>query len=291
VAVHRVAESDAGRQARISACFAAARSVSRAGTKEAVPHDARRVAVQGAAQRAEPGEHAAGRRGPRGCRDPDRKRGGGELVLGEQDERGIEGADPGDGGGQRRPPLPQPPRDRAIVLVTGLRADALGRLGYGDAALTALNPALVIASHNAYGWDGPWRDRRGFDSLVQMSCGIAAAGGGDRPVPLPVQALDHATGYLLAAAVGRALTARLTRGVASRVLASLTGTANLLWSLPRPADLGDMPPMPRREEFKLADARTAWGPVRRAPVPGEIDGAAAELRLEAGPLGRHEPAW
>jgi hypothetical protein len=52
-----------------------------------------------------------------------------------------------------------------------------------------------------------------------------------------------------------------------------------------------MPPMPRREEFKLADARTAWGPARRVPVPGEISGAAAELRFEAGPLGRHEPAW
>ena len=105
------------------------------------------------------------------------------------------------------------------------------------------------------------------------------------------QALDHATGYLLAAAVGRALTARLTQGVANRVLASLIGTANLLWSLPRPADLGDVPPMPRREEFKLADTRTAWGPARRVPVPGEITGAAPELRIEAGPLGRHEPSW
>ncbi|MGH3210602.1 MAG: CoA transferase [Trebonia sp.] len=179
----------------------------------------------------------------------------------------------------------------ADVLVTGLRADALSRLGYDDTTLTTLNPALVIASHNAYGWDGPWRDRRGFDSLVQMSCGIAAAGGGDGPAPLPVQALDHATGYLLAAAVGRALTARLTRRVARRVLASLTGTANLLWSLPRPADLGDVPPMPRREDFTLTDTRTAWGPARRVPVPGEITGAAPELRLEAGPLGRHEPAW
>ena len=63
----------------------------------------------------------------------------------------------------------------ADVLVTGLRADALPRLGYDDATLTALNPALIIASHNAYGWNGPWRDRRGFDSLVQMSCGITAA--------------------------------------------------------------------------------------------------------------------
>jgi CoA-transferase family III len=179
----------------------------------------------------------------------------------------------------------------ADVLVTGLRADALGRLGYDDAALTALNPALVIASHNAYGWDGPWRDRRGFDSLVQMSCGIAAAGGGDGPAPLPVQALDHATGYLLAAAVGRALTTRLTRGAVSRVRASLIGTANLLWSLPRSADLGDPPPRPRREEFQLTDTQTAWGPARRVPVPGEISGTAAELLIEAGPLGRHEPVW
>jgi hypothetical protein len=183
----------------------------------------------------------------------------------------------------------------ADVLVTGLRADALGRLGYDDAALTALNPALIITSHNAYGWDGPWRDRRGFDSLAQMSCGIAAAGavaaGADKPVPLPVQALDHATGYLLAAAVGRALTSRLTCGTVSRVRASLAGTANLLWSLPRPADRAGQPPMPRPGEIPLVDTRTAWGPARRVPVPGEISGTAPELRIEAGPLGRHEPAW
>ncbi len=48
-------------------------------------------------------------------------------------------------------------------------------------------------SLNAYGWSGPWRNRRGFDSLVQMSCGIADAGmawkHADKPVPLPLQAL------------------------------------------------------------------------------------------------------
>jgi hypothetical protein len=179
----------------------------------------------------------------------------------------------------------------ADVLVAGLRADALGRLGYDDAALIALNPALIIASLNAYGWDGPGRDRRGFDSLVQMSCGIAAAGSGDKPAPLPVQALDHATGYLLATAVGRALTARLARGVAGRVRASLIGTANLLWSFPRPADLGDLPPRPRPGEIPLVDTQTAWGPARRVPFPGEIRGVTPELRVEAGPLGRHEPVW
>ena len=180
----------------------------------------------------------------------------------------------------------------ADVLVTGLRADALAGLGYGDGTLTAINPALIIASLNAYGWDGPWRHRRGFDSLVQMSCGIAAAGalaaGRDEPFPLPVQALDHATGYLLAAEVGRALTRRLTRSAVSRIRASLIGTANLLWSLPRP--MGS-PPKPSPGDFGLADTGTAWGPARRVPLPGKIAGVTPEWRVEAGPLGRDRPAW
>jgi len=180
----------------------------------------------------------------------------------------------------------------ADVLVTGLRDGALAGLGYDDDALAAVNPALVHASLNAYGWEGPWRDRRGFDSLVQMSCGIAAAGaeaaGADKPIPLPVQGLDHATGYLLAAAVGRALTRRLTNSVVSRVQASLIGTANLLWSLPRPHG---QPGMPRRADIPLVDTMTAWGPARRVAIPGEISGVPAELRIEAGPLGRHVPAW
>ena len=94
---------------------------------------------------------------------------------------------------------------QADVLVHGYRSDALDRLGLGMARRRALRPGLVDVALDAYGWSGPWRARRGFDSLVQMSCGIADAGmrqpGRDRPTPLPVQALDHATGYLLAAAV------------------------------------------------------------------------------------------
>jgi len=183
----------------------------------------------------------------------------------------------------------------ADVLVTGLRADALARLGYDDGALAGLNPALIVASLDAYGWNGPWRDRRGFDSLVQMSAGIAAAGvaatGADQPVPLPVQALDHGCGYLIAAAVGRALTRRRTETVVGRIRVSLVGVANLLWSLPRPADPGEPPAMPKPGDFRLADTRTAWGPARRVPLPGEIEGIDPDWRIEAGPLGRHQPAW
>ncbi|HWL30107.1 MAG TPA: CoA transferase, partial [Burkholderiaceae bacterium] len=94
---------------------------------------------------------------------------------------------------------------QADVLVHGYRPDALERMGLGADTRQRLRPGLVDVSLDAYGWSGPWMGRRGFDSLVQMSCGIAHTGmlayGRDQPTPLPVQALDHATGYLMAAAV------------------------------------------------------------------------------------------
>ena len=93
----------------------------------------------------------------------------------------------------------------ADVFLHGYRAEALDRLGYDAETVRRLNPRVIDVALNAYGWTGPWTGRRGFDSLLQMSTGIAAHGmamaGVDRPRPLPVQALDHATGYLMAAAV------------------------------------------------------------------------------------------
>ncbi len=132
----------------------------------------------------------------------------------------------------------------ADVLVTGLRADALARLGYDDGALAALNPALIVASLDAYGpMAGPPGVRQPRADELGHRGGRRRGNGGGKPVPLPVQALDHGCGYLIAAAVGRALTRRLTESVVNRVRVSLIGTANLLWSLPRPGDLGEQPPM------------------------------------------------
>ncbi|WP_111421550.1 CoA transferase, partial [Rhodoplanes roseus] len=120
----------------------------------------------------------------------------------------------------------------ADVLVHGYRPDALDRIGLGADVRRAARPGLVDVSLDAYGWTGPWAGRRGFDSLVQVSCGIAAEGlrrfGRDRPTPLPVQALDHATGWLMAAAVVRGLTARAATGRGCRARLSLARTAMLL---------------------------------------------------------------
>jgi len=59
---------------------------------------------------------------------------------------------------------------------------------------------------------GPWGERRGFDSIVQAATGIAlveSSDDGTTPGALPAQALDHATGYLLAAAVMHAVVRQL----------------------------------------------------------------------------------
>src|SRR5262244_1012721 len=104
---------------------------------------------------------------------------------------------------------------QADIFLSGYRPGALDRLGYDAAARRAIAPGLIDVSLCAYGWSGPWAGRRGFDSLVLMSTGIAEAGmrwkSTDVPYPLPVQALDHTTGYLTAATAVRGFVHRLIR--------------------------------------------------------------------------------
>lgn len=183
----------------------------------------------------------------------------------------------------------------ADIVVHGYRPDALERLGLGAARRRELNPSLIDVSLDAYGWTGPWHARRGFDSLLQMSAGIAEAGmratGAQRPVPLPGQGLDYATGYLMAAAAVHALKLRQSQGVGTTVRASLARTARLLvshrTSNPAPAPLasetsGDL-------SARIED--TSWGPVRRVATPMSIAGTPVDWALPALALGTATPQW
>ena len=171
----------------------------------------------------------------------------------------------------------------ADVLLHGYRPRAMESLGYDEESLRKLNPALAIVRHNAYGWSGPWADRRGFDSLVQMSSGIAHPGNDGAPTPLPAQALDHGTGFLLAAAACRALT-----GGHACARLSLARTARLLVDLERSAPAAQAAAEPS-ELYETVNI--AWGALRRIRSPGEIEGYQVYWRTPAGPLGRHEPRW
>ncbi|MDT9634229.1 acyl-CoA transferase [Pseudomonas sp. JV449] len=182
----------------------------------------------------------------------------------------------------------------ADILFHGYRADALEHLGYTAPELQHLAPGLIDVSLNAYGWSGPWRNRRGFDSLVQMSSGIAEAGmlwkHADKPVPLPLQALDHATGYLMAASAIQALGERLQSGRGGSARLSLARTATLL------VQAGQVPEQPSLREEEPGDQglvveQTAWGQAHRLLPPLTISGTPLQWDLPAGELGSHRPQW
>ncbi|MGH1572882.1 CoA transferase [Methylobacterium sp. P31] len=183
---------------------------------------------------------------------------------------------------------------RADVLVHGYRPGALDGLGYGAAARRALAPGLIEVCLDAYGWTGPWAGRRGFDSLVQMSCGIAQAGQEwrkvDTPVPLPLQALDHATGYMMAAAVLRLLARRLSDGSGGEARLSLARTAALLTEA---GPAAPVPPFaPETDADRAAEIEaTSWGPALRLRSPAVVPGAPVRWARAARRLGDDAPAW
>ncbi|QBX42992.1 acyl-CoA transferase [Pseudomonas fluorescens] len=196
----------------------------------------------------------------------------------------------------------QQPDDRAVfenllkdadILIHGYRADALEHLGFGAERRRHLAPGLIDVSLNAYGWSGPWQNRRGFDSLVQMSSGIAEAGQrwkqADKPTPLPVQALDHATGYLMAASAITLLTERLRSGRGGSARLSLARTAKLL------IEHGPGTSEALRAEAKQdQDSRveqTPWGPAHRLLAPVTISGTPLQWALPATELGSHRAQW
>jgi hypothetical protein len=183
---------------------------------------------------------------------------------------------------------------RADILVHGYRRGALDRLGLDPAARRALSPGLVDVCLDAYGWSGPWATRRGFDSLVQMSSGIGDAGmrwrAADRPVPLPVQALDHGTGYLMAATTIRGVTKRLTQGTGMTARLSLARTAKFLVD----AGSGHASPALATEtpsDLSPAIENTDWGPARRIAPPIALAGTSMRWDRPARKLGSAEPRW
>lgn len=184
---------------------------------------------------------------------------------------------------------------KADILIHGYRADALSQLGFDREERQKLRPGLVDISLNAYGWSGPWQMRRGFDSLVQMSSGIAHTGmiKADKPAPfsLPVQALDHATGYVLAAAAIRGLTRRVMDGRGVEVRASLARTAALLTHYPVENGLTAQMEPEQSGDFAPIIEETAWGPARRLRPPLIIEDCPMHWDLPSVRLGSSSAEW
>lgn len=178
----------------------------------------------------------------------------------------------------------------ADVFLQAYRPGALAALGFTPAELAALNPGIVVVHLSAYGNPGPWREHRGFDSLVQMASGIVAseteaAGHPPRPVSLPAQALDHGTGYLAALGVIEGLRRRHARGGSTLVELSLARTGRWL------QEMGFNPDPLGTPEPDYAPYLQVTGPYTHLRPAGVIPGAPPRYAAPPPEMGEHPAAW
>ncbi|CAL8896167.1 CoA transferase [Kocuria varians] len=162
--------------------------------------------------------------------------------------------------------------DSADVLLTGYRPGSLTALGLGSAQIRERFPPLVHVELSAWEPSGPRAGQRGFDSIVQAATGVASHYGkhdddGWRPGALPVQALDHATGYGMAAAAC-ALLASVRAGHARL---SLERTARVLLDAEHPhrEEDGEAGLDSPTRSVTLSSAR---GTITCVPAPVRVDG-------------------
>ena len=185
---------------------------------------------------------------------------------------------------------------QADVLVQGYRPGGLDALGLSPEAAARKRPGLIYVSLCAYGQAGPWAARRGFDSLVQTASGFnqaeAQAGGSEAPAPLPAQALDRATGYLMAYAAMVALMRRSREGGSWHVRLSLAQTAHWLRSLGR-VEGGLNMAMPSFDDIADLTERHAsgFGMLTTIRHAARMSGTPVRWDLPAMPLGTHAPVW
>ncbi|MBL1086355.1 CoA transferase [Streptomyces actinomycinicus] len=178
----------------------------------------------------------------------------------------------------------------ADVVVTGYRPGALDRFGLSPRALAKRRPGLVVAQVSAWGAYGPWGGRRGFDSVVQVATGIAVTeGSAEQPGALPAQALDHGTGYLLAAAVLRALTEQSYEGGSRLLRLALARTAHWLTTGVRAEPAGSAPyPGP---DAWLTETDSGFGRLRHARPPVSFTGGPTAWARPPVPWGSDPAAW
>lgn len=100
--------------------------------------------------------------------------------------------------------------ERADVLVQNLAPGAAARLGLSHEALKDKHPSLIVCDISGYGQDGPYRDKKAYDLLIQSEAGmLSVTGTGKEPAKVGISIADIAAGMY---AYSNILSALLQRG-------------------------------------------------------------------------------
>jgi crotonobetainyl-CoA:carnitine CoA-transferase CaiB-like acyl-CoA transferase len=184
---------------------------------------------------------------------------------------------------------------RADVFSQSYRPGALAKLGFAPEDVARVRPGIVYVTLCAYGHVGPWRERRGFETLIQTVSGFAHeqgfGGGLDRPQHLPAQVVDHATGYLAAFGALVALTRRAREGGSYLVRVSLAQTGRWVDSLGRVSGRHATDQTLADVEDLLAERDSPFGLVRHVVPVARLSETPASWARASVPLGTHEAVW
>ena len=111
---------------------------------------------------------------------------------------------------------------KADVFIQNLAPGAAGRLGFGADALRKRHPRLITCSISGYGEDGPYREQKAYDLLIQAESGLCAINGTpEGPARVGVSVCDIASGMTAHQAILQALFARERTGQGRAIEVSL----------------------------------------------------------------------
>jgi itaconate CoA-transferase len=111
---------------------------------------------------------------------------------------------------------------RADIVVQNFAPGALDRLGLGVGDLHARYPRLIACSITGYGEDGPYRDRKAYDLLLQGEAGaISVTGTPDAPAKSGISVVDIAAGMYALSSILAALVRRAETGEGAAIRVSL----------------------------------------------------------------------
>ena len=182
---------------------------------------------------------------------------------------------------------------QADVFVQSYRPGALAARGFSPERLAELNPGIICTSLSAWGTTGPWRTRRGFDSIVQAVSGMAHKSGDEKgPKLLPVSAIDYVSGYLMAFGTVLALERRAREGGSWLVRVALARVGRWIVERGLTAFDGVAADVPDAELAQYCAEMDA--PVGRLtylkPVI-QLSHTPGEWTLPPVPLGTHQARW
>jgi itaconate CoA-transferase len=135
---------------------------------------------------------------------------------------------------------------RADVLVQNLAPGAAARMGLSYEALHPQHPRLVVCDISGYGNDGPYRDKKAYDLLIQSEAGfLSVTGTPGEPVKAGISIADIAAGMYAYTGVLAALMQRQRTGTGSHVDVSMLESLAEWMGFPLYYAYEGAPPPPR----------------------------------------------